>query len=146
MVSIKLKALNCLIQGIINYVQINTYWSSIVQIGIFIIVASNILLLASKKCFLTSQGLVGADMNCRALHIHSVITSSYNTANSYELILWKETSIFWCHNIIATIVSIAISKDSTIIPFYPYMTYKQQIKVKSVSKLNLKWNPVKPKF
>jgi hypothetical protein len=47
------------------------------------------------------------------------------------LILWKETSIFWCHNIIATIVSIAISKDSTIIPFYPYMTYKQQIKVKS---------------
>jgi hypothetical protein len=26
------------------------------------------------------------------------------------------------------------------------MTYKQQIKVKSVSKLNLKWNPVKPKF
>jgi hypothetical protein len=71
MVSVKLKALNCLIQGIINYVQINTYWSSIVQIGIFIIVASNILLLASKKCFLTSQGLVGADMNCRALHIHA---------------------------------------------------------------------------
>ena len=29
--------------------------------------ASNILLLASKKCFLTSQGLVGAGMNCRAL-------------------------------------------------------------------------------
>jgi hypothetical protein len=58
-----------------------------------IIVASNILLLASKKCFLTSQGLVGADMNCRALHIHSVITSSYNTANSYELTLWKGTSI-----------------------------------------------------
>jgi hypothetical protein len=55
MVSVKLKALNCLIQGIINYVQINTYWSSIVQIGIFIIVASNILLLASKKCFLTTD-------------------------------------------------------------------------------------------
>ena len=29
--------------------------------------ASNILLLASKNLFLTSQGLVGADMNCRAL-------------------------------------------------------------------------------
>ena len=29
--------------------------------------ASNILLLASKIVFLTSQGLVGAGMNCRAL-------------------------------------------------------------------------------
>ena len=29
--------------------------------------ASNILLLASKFVFLTSQGLVGAGMNCRAL-------------------------------------------------------------------------------
>jgi hypothetical protein len=54
----------CLIQGINNYVQINTYWRYIVQI-----IASNILLLASKKCFLTSQGLVGAGMNCRALDI-----------------------------------------------------------------------------
>jgi hypothetical protein len=36
--------------------RINTYWSCIVQIGIFINLASNILLLASKKCFLTSQG------------------------------------------------------------------------------------------
>ena len=27
----------------------------------------NMLLLVSKKCFLTSQGLVGAGMNCRAL-------------------------------------------------------------------------------
>jgi hypothetical protein len=50
----------CLIQGIINCVQINTYWNFIVQIAIFINLASNILLLASKKCFLTSQGLVGA--------------------------------------------------------------------------------------
>jgi hypothetical protein len=33
--------------------------------------ASNILLLASKKCFLSSQGLVGAGMNCRALHRES---------------------------------------------------------------------------
>ena len=57
----------CLIQGIHNYVQINTYWSYIVQICIFINLESNILLLASKKCFLTSQGLVGAGMNCRAL-------------------------------------------------------------------------------
>jgi len=57
----------CLIQGIINYVQINTYWSCIVPIGIFINLASNIILLVSKKCFLTSQGLVGAGMNCRAL-------------------------------------------------------------------------------
>ena len=47
----------CLIQRINNYVQINTYWSYIVWICIFINLASNILLLASKKCFLTSQGL-----------------------------------------------------------------------------------------
>ena len=52
----------CLIQGINNYVQINTYWRYIVRI-----MASNILLLASKKSFLTSQGQVGAGMNCRAL-------------------------------------------------------------------------------
>ena len=56
-----------LIQDIINYVQINTYWSCIVPIGIFINLARNIILLASKKCFLTSQGLVGAGMNCRVL-------------------------------------------------------------------------------
>ena len=53
----------CLIQGINNYVQINTNWSYIVRICIFINLASCILLLASKKCFLTSQGLVGAGMN-----------------------------------------------------------------------------------
>jgi hypothetical protein len=52
----------CLIQGINNYVQINTYWRYILRI-----MASNILLLASKKIVLTSQGLVGAGMNCRAL-------------------------------------------------------------------------------
>ena len=52
----------CLIQSINNYVQINTYWRYIVRI-----MASNILLLASKIVFLTSQGLVGAGMNCRAL-------------------------------------------------------------------------------
>jgi len=45
----------CLIQGIINYVQINRYWSYIVQICIFINLASSILLLASKKCFLTCR-------------------------------------------------------------------------------------------
>jgi hypothetical protein len=39
----------------------------IVRISIFINLASNILLLASKKYFLTSQGLVGAGMNRRAL-------------------------------------------------------------------------------
>ena len=59
----------CLIQGIINYIQINTYWCCIVRIGIFINVASNLLLLASKKCFLTSQVLVGAGMNCRVLNM-----------------------------------------------------------------------------
>ena len=52
----------CLIQGINNYAQINTYWRYTVRN-----MASNILLLACKKCFLTSQGLVGAGMNCRAL-------------------------------------------------------------------------------
>jgi hypothetical protein len=58
----KLVSIFCLIQGIYNYVQISTYWRYIVRI-----MASNIVLLASKKCFLTSQGLVGAGMNCRAL-------------------------------------------------------------------------------
>jgi hypothetical protein len=52
----------CLIQSINNYVQINTYWRYIVRI-----MASNILLLASKFVVLTSQGLVDAGMNCRAL-------------------------------------------------------------------------------
>ena len=47
--------------------EINTYWSYIVRTSIFINLASNILLLASKKYFLTSQGLVGAGMNRRAL-------------------------------------------------------------------------------
>jgi hypothetical protein len=51
----------CLIQGI-NYVQMNIYWRYTVGI-----MASNILLLASKFFFSTSQGLVGAGMNCRAL-------------------------------------------------------------------------------
>jgi len=63
-------SLFCLIQGIINYVQINTCWSCIVRIDIFINLASNILLLASEKFFFTSQGLVGAGMNCRALSGH----------------------------------------------------------------------------
>jgi len=57
----------CLIQDINNYVEINIYWSYIVRIDIFINLASNILLLTSKKCFLTRQGLVGAGMNCWAL-------------------------------------------------------------------------------
>ena len=62
----------CLIEGITNYVQINTYWSYIVQICIFINLASNILFCWQvKRCFLTSQGLVGAGMNCRALSIYS---------------------------------------------------------------------------
>ena len=59
----------CLIQGINNYAQINTYWSYIVRICIFINLTRNIILLVSKKCFLTSQWLVGAGMNCRALYI-----------------------------------------------------------------------------
>jgi hypothetical protein len=53
----------CLIQGFNNYVQINTYWRYIVRT-----MASNILLLVSQMFFITSQGLVGAGMNCRALH------------------------------------------------------------------------------
>jgi hypothetical protein len=63
----------CRIQGINNYVQINTYWSYIVRICIFINLASNILLLASKKCFPTSQGLVEAGMNCRALAVSLLV-------------------------------------------------------------------------
>ena len=46
----------CLLQGIINYVQINTYWSCIVPIGIFINLTSNIILLASKKNSLLARG------------------------------------------------------------------------------------------
>ena len=60
--TIPLLSIFCLIQSINNYVQINTYWRYIVRT-----MASNILLLASKIVFLTSQGLVGAGMNCRAL-------------------------------------------------------------------------------
>ena len=66
----------CLIQSINNYVQIYTYWRYIVQI-----MASNILLLVSKKFVLTSQGLVGAGMNCRAL-----------------IFLIKITIVFYCQN------------------------------------------------
>jgi predicted CDP-diglyceride synthetase/phosphatidate cytidylyltransferase len=63
----------CLIQGINDYVQINTFEVIyiVVRICIFINLASNILLLASKKCFLTSQGLVATGMNCRALYMSS---------------------------------------------------------------------------
>ena len=43
------------------------YWSYIVQISILINLASNILMLAGKKYFLTSQRLVGAGMNRRSL-------------------------------------------------------------------------------
>jgi hypothetical protein len=50
--------------------EIKTYWSYIVRICINL--ASNILLLESKKYFLTSQGLVGADMNRRALNYNSL--------------------------------------------------------------------------
>jgi hypothetical protein len=38
----------CLIMGITNYVEINTYWSYRVRIGIFINLTSNILLLERK--------------------------------------------------------------------------------------------------
>ena len=75
----------CLIQDIKNYVQINTYWSCIVRSGIFINLASNILLLASKKCFLTSQGLVRPGMNCRALlknytkNVHIILKQKKNS-------------------------------------------------------------------
>jgi hypothetical protein len=48
-----------LIQGINNYPRINTYWSCIVRIGIFINMTSSMFLLASKKCFLTRQGCRG---------------------------------------------------------------------------------------
>ena len=67
--STMLVSIFCLILGINNYEQINTYWRYIVRN-----MASNILLLASKKCFLTSQGLVGAGMNCRALkHVNQYL-------------------------------------------------------------------------
>ena len=57
--------------------EINTYWSYIVRISIFINLASNILLLASKKYFLTSQGLVGAGLNRRALVQHYYLHRSW---------------------------------------------------------------------
>ena len=74
----------CLIRDINNYVEINIYWSYIhfvVRIDIFINLASNILLFASKKCFLTRQGLVGAGMNCWAL----VLSFTYQAALEYIL-------------------------------------------------------------
>ena len=54
----------CLIQSINDYVQINTHWRYIHVVRIMV---SNVLLLASKTFFPTSQGLVSAGMNCRAL-------------------------------------------------------------------------------
>ena len=74
----------CLIRDINNYVEINIYWSYIhfvVCIDTFINLASNILLFASKKCFLTRQGLVGAGMNCWAL----VLSFTYQAALEYIL-------------------------------------------------------------
>ena len=42
--------------------------------------ASNILLLASKNLFTTSQGLVGAGMNCRALiSIKKIIIETFTS-------------------------------------------------------------------
>jgi hypothetical protein len=73
-----------LIQDIINYVQINTYWSCIVPIGIFINLARNIILLASKKCFLTSQGLVGACMNCRVLIYEIPVVINHSNMTSFK--------------------------------------------------------------
>ena len=90
----------CLIHGIINYVQINTYWSCIVPIGIFINLASNIILLASKKCFLTSQGLVGAGMNCRALHGKVSLSVIFNRSVVCLPLLWLPPPMNHHHNII----------------------------------------------
>jgi hypothetical protein len=47
--------------------------------------ASNFLLLVSKKCFLSSQGLVGAGMNCRALYDHT--PSAMKTRRSQEPVI-----------------------------------------------------------
>jgi len=62
----------CLIQGINNYVQINTYWKYIVRI-----MASNILLLASKQIFPTSQGLVGLVWIVEPWRLHDMISSVF---------------------------------------------------------------------
>jgi len=81
----------CLIQGINNYINTCTYWSYIVRICIIINLASNILLLASKKCFLTSQGLVGAGMNCRALACKRQLAAAPN-----KQVCWKWSLVAHC--------------------------------------------------
>jgi hypothetical protein len=67
--------------------QINTYWSFIVRIAIFINLVSNILLLASKKCFLTSQGLVAARMNCKYSLLLLLLKVALNTITLTLLLL-----------------------------------------------------------
>jgi hypothetical protein len=73
-----------LIQDIINYVQINKYWSCIVPIAIFINLASNIILLASINGFLTSHGLVGAGMNCRVLIYEIPVVINHSNMTSFK--------------------------------------------------------------
>jgi hypothetical protein len=60
-------SISCLIQGINYCLQIYKYILELYSYSSYNWLASNILLLASKNCFLTRQGLVGAGMNCRAL-------------------------------------------------------------------------------
>ena len=76
--NIPLLSIFCLIQGIYNYIKINTYWRYIVRI-----MASNIHLLVSKQFFLTSQGLAGAVMNCRAL-LFTEIEDSIDLIKFYQ--------------------------------------------------------------
>jgi hypothetical protein len=108
-----------LIQDIINYVQINTYWSCIVPIGIFINLARNIILLASKKCFLTSQGLVGAGMNCRVLIYEIPVVINHSNMTSFKrfeskpvvkIILIYDRLNLWRHRQFITIFYILESK------------------------------------
>ena len=75
--------------------EINTYWSYIVRICNNL--ASNILLLASKKYFLTSQGLVGAGMNLRTLNYNS-LDAKQNVKKNGNLHLLKYFKYKPLHN------------------------------------------------
>ena len=66
--------------------EVNTYWSYIVQISICINLASNILLLASKKYFLTIQGKVRQVVGIMVWIIEPCLINNFK--NNCLLVVW----------------------------------------------------------
>jgi hypothetical protein len=78
----------CLIQGIHNYVQINTYWSYIVQICIFIDLANNIpRTLTSHYIINVVTGIINESHWLRLLDIVEFALSTFRTWNFITFLL-----------------------------------------------------------